>query len=594
MKLLQAIVTSSVETLDNRQGFGMVKCSRALPDLIKQQARDWGYSSDANGHPIFSLRHIDVFGVVWAVMNRTVPATDFTGRTSYVSHTITLRLDDLQHWRKKYQGSLFSSFEFMLHFTWQDAWNAKPSWIEEVDDIDFGENIAGHLFANHQPEVFDSRECIPSSPLLAFEFSEISKPKPKRLSWNMGTMHSAAVLSFFHQAWIMLDPWRGGRTYRDYLNEPNVSLAESWDYSFTTNLRNERPDPYQWVVLMGGSSQLGNRKNVDLNDWQNLNEQIVIQEIGETYGSLLVERSKNPKEWANGKIQKIMESHINEQREKYSHIIQEIELTVTEVFHEAEIKLSEFMEWRDGLQNQGLGSSALREIDEYILARKKAIDDLICNLNVNHGAVENELNEMIAPMQEILDSQTGKCFNDKSNLIQSPPDLSAKINDFNILATNVRSVYLYGSALERELRLIKENQNKAANLALLEGEREELKKLTERLRIKDRNSASEIAKLNTKAFTRRAQPAWQLPTLIGVSVIALALGAFPYIKQGTSHHENSQLKKQLADTQNELRDKEIFVRSNQDSIIQLQETISKKEAELNRIKSLNKNPTVGP
>jgi hypothetical protein len=373
-----------------------------------------------------------------------------------------------------------------------------------------------------------------------------------------------------------------------------VSLAESWDYSFTTNLRNERPDPYQWVVLMGGSSQLGNRKNVDLNDWQNLNEQIVIQEIGETYGSLLVERSKNPKEWANGKIQKIMESHINEQREKYSHIIQEIELTVTEVFHEAEIKLSEFMEWRDGLQNQGLGSSALREIDEYILARKKAIDDLICNLNVNHGAVENELNEMIAPMQEILDSQTGKCFNDKSNLIQSPPDLSAKINDFNILATNVRSVYLYGSALERELRLIKENQNKAANLALLEGEREELKKLTERLRIKDRNSASEIAKLNTKAFTRRAQPAWQLPTLIGVSVIALALGAFPYIKQGTSHHENSQLKKQLADTQNELRDKEIFVRSNQDSIIQLQETISKKEAELNRIKSLNKNPTVGP
>jgi hypothetical protein len=201
---------------------------------------------------------------------------------------------------------------------------------------------------------------------------------------------------------------------------------------------------------------------------------------------------------------------------------------------------------------------------------------------------------MIAPMQEILDSQTGKCFNDKSNLIQSPPDLSAKINDFNILATNVRSVYLYGSALERELRLIKENQNKAANLALLEGEREELKKLTERLRIKDRNSASEIAKLNTKAFTRRAQPAWQLPTLIGVSVIALALGAFPYIKQGTSHHENSQLKKQLADTQNELRDKEIFVRSNQDSIIQLQETISKKEAELNRIKSLNKNPTVGP
>ena len=591
MKLLQAIVTSSVETLDNRQGFGLVQCSRAMPEPIRQQARNWGYSSDANGHPIFSLKHIDVSGVGWAVMNRTIPATDFTGRTSYVSHTIALRLADLQLWYKKYRGNLVSPFELMLHFPWEEAWDAKPSWIEEMEDMEIGENIGGHLFANNALEEQSPLDGRKFAYLLAFEFPENGKPSPRRSTWDAGSFNSAAILRFFHQTWITLDPWRGGRTYGEYLNEPDVSLAESWDCSFTTNLRNERPDPYQWVVLTGGSSRLGNRGNIDLNEWRNLDEKVVLREIGERYGCLLVERSKEPTVWAQKEIQKLMERHINEQREEFSHSVRKIEEQVDEIIHGVEdyfLENKKDYRSREGqLSNQGHGTKEIEEIDDYIKQSKNQIDKAIYDLESNHVESSKKLIAAIAPIQEILSSQTAQDFTDQSNPLPLPPDLSGKRKDFDAMADKVRLSYLYVSALKRESYLIEEKHVQAASVAKIERGREKLNIEIEGLRAKDRTSAGEIARLKTTASSRRQQPAWQFPILIGASVLALALGVYVFIKKDVLFNDNPQPNKLLSETADKLKKMERDVGSQKSSIDTLEAEKSQKQAELKNQKASN-------
>ena len=178
MKLLQAIVTSSVETLDGRQGFGLVACSRLMPDPIKKQAREWESPSNGNREPVYSYKLVNDAGSNWAVMNRTIPATDYTGRTSHVSHTVAISVEELSEFFRQRSGKVITPSEFMLSFQWQNSWNKTPHWIDEAEDV----NSVNILPL--RSEEFPPFEWHPAAALLAFQIDGKEISTPKRLAWK--------------------------------------------------------------------------------------------------------------------------------------------------------------------------------------------------------------------------------------------------------------------------------------------------------------------------------------------------------------------------------------------------------------------------
>ena len=116
--ILEAIGASHRNTLEGRQGFGLVKCSRAMPRALQDIALRWEYPVTNDKDPVFTLRDIISDGETrWTLLNRTVPATDFTGRTgSYVSHTLAIRHEDIFAYFESNPGKGVTPFELMLSY----------------------------------------------------------------------------------------------------------------------------------------------------------------------------------------------------------------------------------------------------------------------------------------------------------------------------------------------------------------------------------------------------------------------------------------------------------------------------------------------
>ena len=304
MKILQAIYTSVTETLDGAQGYGFVVCSKSLPVHIKEAAKDLTYPDGAGGKAIYSLKLSGEDGS-WLMMNRTVPDVDYTRRPSYVSHTLAFRLDELMGFFDEIQGKIPSVFEFMLKFEWKSSWsdNETSRWIEESEDLEAS------------PEMFYSdldESQFSFHSLLAFDYPEDGSPiKPKRAAWQFENLTPKEMLATFHSAWLCLDPWRGTRKYKDFLAEPQVTLRDTWKYSFTTNTRGGPPDAYQWAVLSDELRTIPNRDVVIPSLWENLSQEEVKEKLGTNLGHLLVERCvSGPESWAQHALKEKLKPHL--------------------------------------------------------------------------------------------------------------------------------------------------------------------------------------------------------------------------------------------------------------------------------------------
>jgi len=523
MKLFQAIVASSVETLDNRQGLGLVECSQHIPEPIKQQARSWGYSSDANGKPIFSLKHIEASGGKWVVMNRTVPATDFTGRASHVSHTIALRLEDLKNWNNQHPGHLVSPFEFMLRFMWKDAWNGTPRWIEAVEEFELDGNVSSHPLKESMP-----LECSASALLLSFEFQANGKPRPKRLAWKSSDLNSTEMLSLFHQAWIVLDPWRGERKYGNYLGEPESTLAESWDCTFTTNLRDEPPDPYQWVVLSGRDSSQGNREIVDPTSWQSLNEETISNRIGQPFGNLLVARSQNSEIWAQQRISRLLEEIKQTCDATIEDCRIELERTADGIFSTAENEYANYKrscdDWDPYLRKidkSGLFNGRIEFLDSFSQQFQSALRKAESLAYSSKQIYTERFNELITLRKsEVIDPHDGQ--NDE---LMIDSDLKKYRRRYEFLQERLRPTMLYVAASKIADDLTKAAEKNEREITTLKVDLDAKERILNSLYKSGLNPKNNLPSLEKKRAVKRPLFSWQVILGVSVLVLALCLGA---------------------------------------------------------------------
>ena len=222
MKIRQAVVTSAADTLDGRQGLGLVLCSRSLPEEIRQKAKDFEHSSGSNSQAIYCLSIVEASGDRWIVMNRAVPDIEYTRRTSHVSHTVAFREEELKQFFHSRNSAIPSAFEFMRNFEWRSSWNDEPTWLEDDADPDEFRTKAFNA------TVIDGSKPLDPNCLLAFDPPGTGLSKAKRLAWRFGEVNSEEMLDRFHQAWLCMDPWQGTRKYRELLGEPEVSILDSW------------------------------------------------------------------------------------------------------------------------------------------------------------------------------------------------------------------------------------------------------------------------------------------------------------------------------------------------------------------------------
>lgn len=571
MKLFQAIVASSVETLDNRQGLGLVECSQHMPEPIKQQARSWGYSSDANGKPIFSLKHIEASGGKWVVMNRTVPATDFTGRASHVSHTIALRLEDLKNWNNQHPGHLVSPFEFMLRFMWKDAWNGTPRWIEAVEEFELDGNVSSHPLKESMP-----LECSASALLLSFEFQANGKPRPKRLAWKSSDLNSTEMLSLFHQAWIVLDPWRGERKYGNYLGEPESTLAESWDCTFTTNLRDEPPDPYQWVVLSGRDSSQGNREIVDPTSWQSLNEETISNRIGQPFGNLLVARSQNSEIWAQQRISRLLE----EIKQTCDATIEgcriELERTADGIFSTAENDYANYKKSCDDwdpylrkIDKSGLFNGQIEYLDGIRQQLKSALGKAESLAAFSKQIYTEKFNELMTLRKsEVIDSHDGQ---DDELMIDS--DLKKYRRRYESLEERLRPTMLYIAASKIADDLTKAAEKNERIITTLKVYLDDKERILNSLYKSGLNPKGNLPSLEKKRAVKRPMFSWQVILSVSVLVLALCLVASWYL----NNREPDNTSNRNAKTQNTRGENHEDPRSLNDRIISQAETIGTKD-----------------
>lgn len=409
MKILQAIVASAVETLDGRQGFGLVCCSNALPKELRQEASDIGYSRDAGGLPIFSLKIIEAAGELWILMNRTVPAVDFTGRASYLSHSLALEERSLNDFFPA--GSPVTSvFEFMRHYAWLSSWEGSPKLLEPTEDIDVAELRACNYGASKEGEALDP------SLLLAFDYRE-EPPKPRRAVWQLAGTNPDNMLELFHQTWFCIDPWCGTKKYSSYLPEPALSMRDSWKCSFTTNLGSRQSDAHQWIVASPSCEFIPNRDVIDPTQWQSETPESIKVKIGLDYGALLVDRcTQSPRVWAENGLramlaeirfefsEKIKESNstlyadandilnaISAERDAANEYITEAEKIQWWIFD----KEANVMEWRNTLTN--LERKACNDNQDEFFNFQEKLKPILLLLGVKDDVTE-DLQENVKPI----------------------------------------------------------------------------------------------------------------------------------------------------------------------------------------------------
>lgn len=306
MKVFQAIYTSAVRTLDQRQGLGLVFCSADLPEEIRGVVSRFGYDREAEGAPIYSFERFDAGGGSWLLLNRTVPAVDYTGRTSCVSHTLAIRESELHVFGQTTPGPFPNIFEFARNFAWKNTWEGEPMWEPEGEILTIA-NTLGSV----KPSALDTTRARSPAALLAFEEVGSGSFQPRRAAWQLPGQSPEEILDLFSEIWCCIDPWRGESPYKSALDEPYLCSLASWTCSFTTNLRNNRPDPYRWVVLSPKVPHLPGREILEPEKWRSADPNEVKRLLAlNGIPDLMVERiEEGPTNWAirclNRKLQEL-------------------------------------------------------------------------------------------------------------------------------------------------------------------------------------------------------------------------------------------------------------------------------------------------
>ena len=325
MKIRQAIYTSAVRTLDNRQGLGLVFSSTGLPEEVRASLPRFGYDRDADSEPIYSFERVGSPDGTWLLMNRTIPAVDYTGRTSCVSHTLALQEAEFSAFSSTCAIPVPTVFDFIRMFPWKSAWEGEPRWESPEEILTIDEALRAmpsekrDLASRYQP-------CA----LLPFETSGTASITPRRATWKFSRMPADRILELFADIWFCVDPWRGRAPHRGLINEPEIDHLGSWSYGFTTNLRNNRPDPYHWIVLSDKFSQVPGREMISPEQWGNADPVEIRQRLLDSgLPHALMERlEQGPSNWSNrllteklGEISRDFDETIRSKNDEAAHVL---------------------------------------------------------------------------------------------------------------------------------------------------------------------------------------------------------------------------------------------------------------------------------
>lgn len=309
MKVFQTIYTSAVTTLENRQGLGRVFCSEGLPEPIREKIAHYEYDSDAGGAPIYCFERLDWSEEKWLLLNKAVPAVDYTGRTSCVSHTLAFRQSDLLEMLENWTGPIPTVFEFAKNFKWTTTWQGAPKWETEAEILTLQRAFES---VRTTGQMADQNRSL--APLLVFKCGEDGIPKPKCGAWKFPGQTPDEILDQFNRVWFCVDPWSGTRKYGNHLGEPDMGRVSSWDCTFATNLRNNSPTPYEWVVLSPKVPQMPSRETLEPAIWNLLGDEEIKARIkANGISNLLVERIQEGAEnWAQRRLREKLEEIAND------------------------------------------------------------------------------------------------------------------------------------------------------------------------------------------------------------------------------------------------------------------------------------------
>ena len=585
MKILQTIVSSSPETLDGRQGFGLVVCSRLMPDAVRKVARDWEYPSHGDGKPVYSFLIVEDRDVSWAVMNHTIPATDFTGRSSYVSHTLAIRLDELSEWFGQRPGHVMTPFEVMHDFKWRQTWSEadSPHFIESEEDKEIGE-----VFSQKPRSEGYRAPGIASSPLLAFDYSENGDIRPKRVGWKVWTCDPGEMLRLFHSAWITLDPWRGGRIYGDHLGEPNVSLLDSWGCTFATDLRGGRPDEYDWVVLAANEASIASRKTIDVAEWIRVGDDDVAEEIGGVLGRLLVDRSKNPDGWAQEQIKRKIGDIAAVYRERTGERAKSTEDDIKKLIASIEHDTKQWNEYA----KKDLDADLAKALS--ILSHKKIeMSSIVESARRDSFMLDGEFNNEISPLRNLISGSVKEDVIGDLESIWFYPELQKQFDDHN---EAFRKIFPYGEALRKIYNLEGEIDEKRATYQTvndaLYNDKKNLEQKVEKLARELSEKSLPKRSLRDENPSSKSIPSWQLYSLMGLaSLLAIAVsylvmtGKTNPTSPGAAQSKQQKSEAQLGRENVDLYDK---ITGLEKTITDLNNKLSGKDADIKKLDNENK------
>jgi peptidoglycan hydrolase CwlO-like protein len=525
MKIRQAVVTSAAETLDGRQGLGLVLCSRSLPEEIRQKAREFEHSSGSTSQAIYCLTIVEASGDRWIVMNRAVPDIEYTRRTSHVSHTVAFREEELKQFFHTRISAIPSAFEFMRNFEWLSSWKDELNWLE--DDADLDEFRTKAFDAN----LFNVSNPLDPKYLLAFVHSDTGS-KPKRLAWRFGEGNSEEMLDTFHQAWLCLDPWQGTRKYRDLLGEPEVSMLASWQCTFSTNLLHGRPDPYVWVALSPEFPELASRELIEPLAWKEMLPEEIKDKIDRPFGNLLVERCvQGPEPWAKKQLQEIIADFERRYRENLGDVAVTEKNKFTELIKSlhTDIKNNEDLV-RDYIR-KGIGRSAKEAIETHLSGIRAEIHKCETDAQNNHTELTKSFLDKVTPLKLLLNANKEPNAIDVESTTETSIFKELHI-DFNEASEKFKQAYhqYYSLWMEEQYQL--KTQELAINVdnftikqAASDKEIGDLRSEISRKRDSIDSCQKTIADLKTRIPNpkKRKQMGWEMYSLISVSFIALGL-----------------------------------------------------------------------
>ncbi len=426
MKVLQAIVASATETLENRQGYGLVKCSRDLPDIIRNKCRGLGYPEDAQGEPVFAYWREEFNGIWWALLSRTGPATDYSRRQSFVSHILAFEWDQLESLLKDTQWDGFTPCHVFRSFMWQDSWDdTVATWIEPDDDLrpeDFAEpRPLGRDLTGQQTGL-----------LQLFEVDEAGEPRPRRVYMSGAPSNHNQALDIFDRAWLAVDPFLSLRELSDLLPGPKVKPIDCWKATFITHLTGSQPDAFSWVIVPRGTTPPGNRA---LLDFHSVSTDLPSEAPDNLWPEDLAVRAGNPRDWAISTLQQRIAESSQTRRNRELELVEDGKSSIAKIISQT----------RDVSIELPAGHVIGQDSLIYTLERSKTIiDEELHKRELELGEAETKLRERIAnldseyPEIEPLRAALNELGEQTSGHIAAGVDFSPLFNEFKQACSDVR------------------------------------------------------------------------------------------------------------------------------------------------------------